>query len=65
MKLPRRKFLRLATGVAALPALSRVTWAQSYPTRMVRNKLGYKFNSICWRKNEVGLAFAALRGFEP
>jgi len=51
MKLPRRKFLRLATGVAALPALSRVTWAQSYPTRMVRNKLGYKFNSICWRKN--------------
>ena len=36
MKLFRRKFLRLATGVAALPALSRITWAQSYPARMVR-----------------------------
>jgi hypothetical protein len=36
MKLPRRKFLHLAAGVAALPALSRVARAQSYPTRPVR-----------------------------
>src|SRR6516164_2397244 len=36
MKLPRRKFLRLAAGAAALPALSRVAWAQAYPTRPVR-----------------------------
>ena len=36
MKLPRRKFLRLAAGAAALPALPRVTWAQSYPARPVR-----------------------------
>ncbi len=36
MKLPRREFLRLAAGVAALPALSRVASAQSYPTRPVR-----------------------------
>src|ERR1700752_1356377 len=35
MKLPRRQFLHLAAGVAALPALSRVAWAQAYPTRPV------------------------------
>src|SRR5215813_6975679 len=36
MKLPRRNFLRLAAGAAALPAVSRITWAQAYPTRPVR-----------------------------
>jgi len=36
MKLPRRKFLHLAAGAAALPAVSRFAWAQSYPTRPVR-----------------------------
>src|SRR5690242_14902392 len=36
MKLPRRKFLRLAVGAAALPAFPRLTWAQSYPARPVR-----------------------------
>ena len=36
MKLPRRKFLRLAGGAAALPAVSRFAWAQAYPTRPVR-----------------------------
>src|SRR6266478_3987751 len=36
MKLPRRKLLRLATGVAALPVLSRLAGAQSYPSRPVR-----------------------------
>jgi tripartite-type tricarboxylate transporter receptor subunit TctC len=36
MKLPRRNFLHLAAGAAALPALSRVAWAQAYPTRPVR-----------------------------
>jgi tripartite-type tricarboxylate transporter receptor subunit TctC len=35
MKLPRRKFLHLAAGAAALPALSRLALAQSYPTRPV------------------------------
>jgi tripartite-type tricarboxylate transporter receptor subunit TctC len=33
MKLPRRKFLHLAAGAAALPAFSRVAWAQTYPSR--------------------------------
>ncbi len=36
MKLPRRKFLHLATGAAALPAVSRIAQAQAYPTRPVR-----------------------------
>jgi tripartite-type tricarboxylate transporter receptor subunit TctC len=36
MSLPRRRFLRLATGAAALPALARLAWAQTYPTRPVR-----------------------------
>jgi putative tricarboxylic transport membrane protein len=35
MKPPRRRFLQLAAGAAALPALSRIAWAQSYPTRPV------------------------------
>jgi tripartite-type tricarboxylate transporter receptor subunit TctC len=36
MKLPRRNFLQLAAGAAALPAVSRVAWAQAYPTRPVK-----------------------------
>ena len=36
MKLLRRKFLHLAAGAAALPAVSRIAWAQAYPTRPVR-----------------------------
>ena len=36
MKLPRRRFLQLAAGAAALPAVSRFAWAQAYPTRPVR-----------------------------
>jgi tripartite-type tricarboxylate transporter receptor subunit TctC len=41
MKLPRRTFLHLATGAAALPALSRVARAQTYPTRPVRLIVGF------------------------
>ena len=36
MKFPRRRFLHLATGAAALPAVSRIAWAQTYPSRPVR-----------------------------
>ena len=36
MKLPRRTFLHLAAGAAALPATSGFAWAQAYPTRPVR-----------------------------
>jgi tripartite-type tricarboxylate transporter receptor subunit TctC len=35
MKLPRRNFLHLAAGAAALPAVSRVARAQTYPTRPI------------------------------
>jgi tripartite-type tricarboxylate transporter receptor subunit TctC len=41
MKLPRRQFLHLAAGAAALPALSRIASAQAYPTRPVRLIAGF------------------------
>ena len=41
MKLPRRQFLHLAAGIAALPAMSRIAKAQAYPSRPVRIIVGY------------------------
>ena len=41
MKLPRRKFLRLAVGAAALPVVSRIARAQTYPSRPVRIIVGF------------------------
>lgn len=41
MKLPRRNFLHLAAGIAALPAISHVAMAQNYPTRPVRLIVGF------------------------
>ena len=41
MKLPRRTFLHLAAGAAALPAMSRIARAQAYPTRPVRFLVGF------------------------
>jgi tripartite-type tricarboxylate transporter receptor subunit TctC len=41
MTFPRRRFVRLAVGVAALPILSRFASAQSYPTRPVRMIVGF------------------------
>jgi tripartite-type tricarboxylate transporter receptor subunit TctC len=41
MKLPRRKFLHLAAGAAALPAVSRIARAQAYPSRPVRIIVGF------------------------
>src|SRR5215831_5102411 len=41
MKLPRRNFLHLAAGAAALSAVSRIAWAQTYPTRPVRMIVGF------------------------
>jgi tripartite-type tricarboxylate transporter receptor subunit TctC len=40
MKLPRRRFLRLATGAAMLAAMSRLARAQAYPSRPVRIIVG-------------------------
>ena len=41
MKLPRRKFLRLAAAAALLPAIARRASAQSYPSRPVRVIVGF------------------------
>jgi len=41
MKLPRRKFLHLAAGAAALPTMSHIAMAQAYPTRPVRIVVGF------------------------
>jgi len=41
MKLPRRNFLRLAAGAAALPVVSRIARAQAYPSRPVRIIVGF------------------------
>jgi len=41
MKLPRRRFLHLAAGAAALPAASRFAAAESYPSRPVHLIVGY------------------------
>ena len=71
MKLPRRKFLHLAAGAAALPAVSRVAWAQAYPSRPVRMIVGF----ARWRRGRhhrapdrpmaVGAARPAIRHREP
>ena len=45
MKLPRRNFLHLAAGAAALPTISRVARAQAYPSRPVRIIVGYSAGS--------------------
>jgi tripartite-type tricarboxylate transporter receptor subunit TctC len=41
MALPRRSFLHLAAGAAALPAASRIAWGQAYPSRPVRIIVGF------------------------
>src|SRR5215475_7166987 len=41
MKLPRRNFLHLAAGAAALPVVSPIAWAQAYPSRPVRLIVGF------------------------
>jgi tripartite-type tricarboxylate transporter receptor subunit TctC len=41
MKLPRRKFMHLAAGAAALPAISRIASADTYPSRPVHIIVGF------------------------
>jgi tripartite-type tricarboxylate transporter receptor subunit TctC len=41
MKRPRRQFLQLIAGAAALPMVSRIARAQAYPTRPVRWIMGF------------------------
>src|SRR5437899_3202226 len=64
MKLPRRKFLHLAAGAAALPAVPRLAWAQTYLTRSVRlieGKLGLEPRMIEVKgEQDYGGAFSAM-----
>jgi len=46
MKFSRRKFLYLAAGAAALPALSQIAKAQTYPTRPVRIVVGWPAGGV-------------------
>jgi tripartite-type tricarboxylate transporter receptor subunit TctC len=46
MTLPRRRFMQLAAGAAALPVLSRNAAAQTYPTRTVRIVVGYTAGGV-------------------
>jgi tripartite-type tricarboxylate transporter receptor subunit TctC len=42
MKIPRRRLLRLATGAAVLPAMSRASTAQDYPARSIHLIVGFQ-----------------------
>jgi ABC-type nitrate/sulfonate/bicarbonate transport system substrate-binding protein len=59
MNLPRRKFLHLAAGAAALPVASHFAWAQVSPTasRRVRVATGLlaTWQSTAWLGAEAGL----------
>jgi tripartite-type tricarboxylate transporter receptor subunit TctC len=46
MKFVRRRFLRLAAGMAAMPALSRLARADDYPARSVRIVVGYAAGGV-------------------
>ena len=48
MKLPRRQFLHLAAGAAALPAASRLARAQDYPSRLVHIIVGLSRRWFQW-----------------
>jgi ABC-type amino acid transport substrate-binding protein len=63
MKLPRRQFLHLAAGAAALPAVSRVAQAQTHPSRPVRIAHQVDFMPIADVKDgqSVGLGVEIVR----
>ena len=71
MKLPRRQFLHLAAGAAALPAVSRFAWAQTYPSRPVRIVVGFPAGGATRHHRApdgsmaVGAARPAIRHREP
>ena len=66
MKLPRRQFLHLAAAAAALSGVSRIAWAQAYPTRPVRLLVGFPAGGVTdvfarlmgqWLSERLGQAF--------
>jgi hypothetical protein len=53
MKLPRRQFLHLAAGAAAVPALSGIARAQAYPTRPIRLVVPFGLSEMGRRTNPL------------
>jgi hypothetical protein len=53
MNLLRRQFLHLAAAAAALPAASRVAWAQVYPARRRGNLLPRPYARFFGEKNSA------------
>jgi len=62
MRFPRRRFLRLAAGAAALPAISRVALAQAYPTRPLHLIIGYTGGSADLTARLIGQWLSARLG---
>jgi hypothetical protein len=52
MSLPRRRFLKLTAGAAALPLVSPIAAAQAYPTRPVRIIVGFASGGTLERLTE-------------
>jgi tripartite-type tricarboxylate transporter receptor subunit TctC len=63
MKFPRRNFLHLAAGAAALPSVTRIVWAQTYPSRPVHVIVGFPAGDIVarligqWLSERLGQPF--------
>jgi tripartite-type tricarboxylate transporter receptor subunit TctC len=66
MTLPRRRFLQLAAAAAALPAATRITRADTYPTRPVHLVVGFSPGSASdinarlvgqWLSDRLGQSF--------
>ena len=69
MKLPRRRFLHLVAGAAAVPALSRIARAQAYPSRPVRIIVGFSAGATTdigarliaqWLSDRLGRPFVII-----
>src|SRR5207342_3403923 len=65
LKLPRRQFRHLAAGAAALPAVSRFAWAQTYPTKPARIVVGFPAGSGIDRDAHIVGEWLAARLGQP